>query len=229
VAPRFARPGLPVAPWRGGAMLSSMGPTPVRLAAACALLCGAAGCPVYVVVDVEDDACSDVACGAYAYCDAGACVCEAGYVPDDFDPAACVAVQKVLVEDGCDDGRDIAFRLWSSDGSWVWPGGDDVFWTVGYGLVTVAEIACEEGTTVCFGAEADGLSWGVGLDGTASCAACCFDCFAGTVDLGVLACDAGPIAPSPVAHDENGSVRAANSVITAVIGAPSGRLRTGSR
>lgn len=182
------------------------------LAAVCAALPLVAGCPIYVVVEAEeDDPCADVTCGAYAVCVEGICECETGHVPDETSPEDCVAVQKVLVEDGCDDGRDIAFRLWSADRSWVWPGGTDVYWTVGYGLVTVAEIACPDGLTVCFGGASDGTQWGVGLDGDLPCDACCFDCFAGTVDLGVMVCGGGGVAPTPVAHATNGSIVALDS------------------
>ncbi len=186
-------------------MLPSMERMRAVPAAVCAVLPLLAACPLYVVVEAEEvDPCEGVVCGAHAECIDGSCECEPGHVPDDTAPEDCVAVQKILVEDGCDDGRDIDFRIWSSDGTWVWPGGTDVFRTIGYGLVTVAEIACPDGLTVCFGAASDGTQWGVGLDGDQPCDACCFDCFAGTMDMGVLVCDGGGLAPAPAGDDPNG-------------------------
>jgi len=153
-------------------------------------------------------------CGLNAYCaPQGECVCAEGFVavcgtgdclaetrlcdgvPDcldgqDEEPSLCsTEIQQAwTVVDDCNDGVDVQWRLWSSDGAWVWPGPDDVFWTVCYGYVSFKRILCLEGETICLGAQVGSAVWGVGLDGAAPCEACCSACGLERVDFGWLAC-----------------------------------------
>ncbi len=155
-------------------------------------------------------------CGLNAYCDDGACVCAAGFVavcstgdciaasslcdgvPDcaneaDESSEVCdtFVVQTWHVVDDCDDGLDVEWRLWSEDGTWVWPNIEEVFMTAGLGARVTESIECLEGETVCLGAAAEGASghrWGVGIDGEMSCDGCCFRCEAGSIDYGALLC-----------------------------------------
>lgn len=153
-------------------------------------------------------------CGLNAYCaPPGECVCAADFVPvcgtgdclaadrlcdgvadcangQDEDPSSCTneLSQEWTLVDDCNDDIDVQWRLWSSDGLWTWPGQDDVFWTAGYGVIASASIVCLEGETICLGAQAGSLVWGVGLDGQEACEDCCFLCGLDRVDFGWLAC-----------------------------------------
>lgn len=155
-------------------------------------------------------------CGLNAYCSNGACRCAEGFVavcgtgdciPEaslcdgyqdcqngkDEEPAVCypAAAQEWIVVDDCDDGLDVEWRLWSEDGTWVWPNIEEVFMTAGLGARVTESIECLEGETVCLGAAAEGASghrWGVGIDGEMSCDGCCFRCEAGSIDYGALLC-----------------------------------------
>ncbi|MEM6292154.1 MAG: hypothetical protein AAGA54_12840 [Myxococcota bacterium] len=157
----------------------------------------------------------DTTCGLNAFCDdgLGACVCAEGFVAvcgtGDCLPEAllcdgnddCVNgndelaevctsadVQQWAVTDVCDDGQDIAWRLWSLDRGWVWPSLSSTFFTDGYDVITYTSIECVTGETICLGAELGGASWGVGLDGVGDCEDCCWPCQEGVVDFGALAC-----------------------------------------
>ena len=151
------------------------------------LVLGAGGCPIVAVVDDPPDPCLDVVCGDHEYCSEGECFCASGYVPDEVE--GCLAVQDLLLTDACADGMDTQWRIWASDGGWVWPGGDGVFVTIGLNFISEESIACRDGEELCLGASTDQFDWGVGLDGDLSCSDCCWTCAPGTVDLGVLECN----------------------------------------
>jgi len=144
-----------------------------------------AGCVLYVDEDAIG-ACSDVSCGANAFCDVGDCYCFTGYGGDP--DGNCDPEQRWLVRDACDDATDVEFRLFSTSRDWVWPS-EGVYATAGLEVDTALDVLCTRGETVCFGGQAGGLEWGVGLDGTDACDGCCFECEAGTVaDMGLLTC-----------------------------------------
>jgi hypothetical protein len=153
-------------------------------------------------------------CGLNAYCDGGECLCDDGFVAvcstgdcisvdrlcdgandcvnaADEDPMVCFdgSVRDWTVIDDCDDGRDIAWRVWSQDRDWVWPNVDDVFTTEGFGATTRQSIECLNDEMLCFGGEAGDRQWGIGLDGTGSCDDCCWPCASDVVDMGALGCD----------------------------------------
>ncbi len=153
-------------------------------------------------------------CGLNAWCDDGACVCEQGFVavcgtgdclglgkvcdgtPDcanqaDELPQTCAqqVVQQWTVVDDCDDGVDVQWRLYSRDRDWAWPVADTVFVTDAPGIPSHEEVECLQGETICFGADAQGRTWGVGIDGTDQCDDCCFLCRVDPVDLGVVGCE----------------------------------------
>src|SRR5688572_2106800 len=110
--------------------------------------CVLVGCVIDSEPDGDDEVgygCSTT-CGLNAYCDAtGSCVCEAGTVPvcgtgdclvqdfvcDGFEDCAngadeaqqnCLAdvEQDWWVGDGCVDGLDVQWRLWSPEFDWTW-------------------------------------------------------------------------------------------------------------
>ena len=153
-------------------------------------------------------------CGLNSYCETGACVCDDGFIavcgtgdclalrqlcdgiPDcpnsaDEAPQTCAqgSIQQWTLDDACDDGLDVSWRLWSRDRDWAWPGPDATFVTDGFGRSSHEEVDCLKGESVCFGAEAGERSWGVGIDGEASCEDCCFLCSDEPVDLGTLGCE----------------------------------------
>ena len=86
-----------------------------------------AGCVLYVDEDAIG-ACSDVSCGANAFCDVGDCYCFTGYGGDP--DGNCDPEQRWLVRDACDDATDVEFRLFSTSRDWVWPS-EGVYATAG--------------------------------------------------------------------------------------------------
>ena len=138
------------------------------------------GCVLYV-----DDACSDVSCGDNAYCEEGVCECIGGYFGDP--ELGCDAVQTWIVQDGCNDGVDVSWRLYAQGREWAWPSADS-FTTAGFGTNSVEQIVCLPEDIVCFGAQAGETVWGVGVDGSLTCTDCCFECTSGILDYGILSC-----------------------------------------
>jgi hypothetical protein len=155
----------------------------------------------------------ETTCGLNAWCDAGACVCADGFVAvcstgdciaqssvcdgavdcaNEADESSEICdtfvVQTWTITDACDDGVDVQWRLWSEDGTWVWPNIEEVFVTQGFGARTSESIECLEGETLCFGGAADGAAWGVGVDGAMTCDGCCFRCASESIEYGDLLC-----------------------------------------
>lgn len=138
------------------------------------------GCVLYV---------EDTECGPFAYDYRGACYCEDGYEGDDPRGEGCYPVMSWLITDDCNDGENIYWKLYSDDRDWTWPSGEDVYVTRGYQWDSVETIVCDDGELICYGAETDsGLTWGVGLDFTATCDDCCFVCGSYQADIGFLTC-----------------------------------------
>lgn len=153
-------------------------------------------------------------CGLNAYCDDGAaCVCADGFVAvcgtgdcmpteqvcdgiedcinaRDEDPEVCEAaeVQQWTLVDGCDDGLDISWRLWARERGWVWPSLEDVFLSEGPDVVSRTTIECVRGETICLGAAAGDVEWGIGALGNGMCEDCCKPCLPGVIAFGTLAC-----------------------------------------
>lgn len=159
----------------------------------------------------EDSPCQTT-CGLNAYCEAGECVCAEGFAAVCGN-ADCMALERICdgiddciggadeeaslcvpdrvmtfeVSDGCDDGLEAQWRLWSDRRDWVWPSPEATFTTAG-GTPVREAIECVDGEPVCFGAAAGDRVWGVGIERTQSCDDCCFACADTTVDVGVLDC-----------------------------------------
>ena len=147
-------------------------------------LAAATGLGLGCVIVVEDD-CGGVECGDNAYCERGICECVGGYDGDPDD--RCDPVQTIWIQDECDDGLNIEYVFWAQDREWRWPA-EGTYETPDLGDNDIRDLTCIEGELICFGAEAGGLFWGVGLDGSEPCSDCCFECFADTYDLGFLEC-----------------------------------------
>ncbi|MBK6916114.1 MAG: hypothetical protein IPH07_01820 [Deltaproteobacteria bacterium] len=156
----------------------------------------------------------DTTCGLNAFCDGTACSCAEGFVavcgtgdcipigqlcdgtPDcvngsDEDPMVCFAgsVQTWTLEDACDDGLAIQWRVFSMDRDWLWPGPDAVFTSVAPHEPSYESVECLDGELLCFGAQAGDRQWGIGLDGRGECDDCCQPCASDTVELAPLACE----------------------------------------
>jgi hypothetical protein len=138
------------------------------------------GCVLYV---------EDTECGPNAYDYRGACYCEEGYDGDDPRGAGCSPLMTFRITDDCDDGYDVAWKLFSDDRDWTWPEGSAVYVTPGLGYDGLETIVCEQDEWICFGGETEGgLVYGVGLEFTESCDDCCFPCESRELDLGYLTC-----------------------------------------
>ena len=88
------------------------------------------------------------------------------------------------ITDACDDGEEIYYRLFQDDisgGPWTdqWPQDRSLAYVTrpldSEGFV---QVLCPAGKILCYGAESTDArwSWGVGLDGTQDCPACCRSC-----------------------------------------------------
>ena len=138
------------------------------------------GCVLYV---------EDADCGPYAYSYRGACYCDTGYEGDDPYDEGCWPVMTFRITDDCDDGYDVKWKLHSDAREWNWPSGDAYYTTPGLYADGYESIVCENDELICFGGETNGgLVYGVGLDFSATCSDCCYECRSGEIDLGYLTC-----------------------------------------
>lgn len=139
------------------------------------------GCVFYV---------EDTECGPFAYDYRGACYCEEGYEGSDPRGEGCDPVMTFRITDDCNDGADVAWKLFADERDWSWPAGDAVYVTPGLGFDGLEAIVCEFDELVCFGGETEsGLVYGAGIDFTEDCSDCCFRCESREVDLGYLTCN----------------------------------------
>lgn len=154
-------------------------------------------------------------CGLNARCDGegGGCVCVDGFVAvcgvadclaeaalcdgvsdcanaDDERAEVCfeTVVMEWSVGDDCEDGVSTQWRLWATERDWVWPGPEQTFHTPALHERGVESVECVQGETVCLGASAGELDWGVGLSGVLSCDDCCEPCRPERIEYGGLGC-----------------------------------------
>ncbi len=89
--------------------------------------------------------------------------------------------------DACDDALQNYIRFFDVTNDLVWPGPDSAYTL---DQLDSYNLACRTDAKVCFGAEDEwGVDiWGVGIDGSESCEACCQTCPAGgeTVELSTI-------------------------------------------
>lgn len=86
------------------------------------------------------------------------------------------------IADTCNDGRSVEFRFFEQAAGRLtgrkWPAGG--VWLTGIDRSVVTEpIACQAGTSVCYGARIDGNTrayWGAGIEGDQGCTGCCYAC-----------------------------------------------------
>lgn len=91
--------------------------------------------------------------------------------------SAHAATVRFSFEDACDDGESTRLRIHGVDSDRAWPSED--LWRLieDEGPDAVVEVTCAAGEKVCYGAStAGGKDWGVGVDYTFGCEACCWTC-----------------------------------------------------
>ena len=87
--------------------------------------------------------------------------------------------------DGCNDGRDVEFRIFQVVGGSVtgrYPG-SRVLITRGFEMPGTTSVACQAGSYLCIGGRKRGVSsssYGLGVDGSSGCTDCCYACPTGT-------------------------------------------------
>lgn len=103
------------------------------------------------------------------------------------------------IADSCNDGLGLQVRFFDTTHGLSWPSASSVY-TIPSGGSGTYPLSVIIGSTVCFGAEtnpSNGVYWGVGVNNTHSCAACCYTV---THDMTVslpLTCSSGAPTPTP--------------------------------
>jgi hypothetical protein len=108
---------------------------------------------------------------------------------------SCVAVglssMTWQLTDSCFDGEDIEVRYFDATDLGFWPPDPTQVYVLQQGTTESRTLACTTGAKICFGAEQPlhGFYWGLDIDASRSCAACCFTCTTTTVNPGPLTCN----------------------------------------
>lgn len=112
--------------------------------------------------------------------------CQTIVCPTGFEcSAATESCQKAsglmawTLTDSCADGVGIQIRFFDTTNGLHWPADPTQVYKGLDGVAGEVDLACLPGATVCYGAEpdpSDGRSWGMSLDGTHGCPACCSTC-----------------------------------------------------
>lgn len=91
---------------------------------------------------------------------------------DGWDTSTCSPVNvTIVVSDLCDDGSNIKYRFFGSDGV-VWPGTSTYFTTSGYYKIRTHYLTCKTGSKIYFGGTNVDYSWdcwGIGVNGNEMC------------------------------------------------------------
>ena len=144
------------------------------------------GC-LWAISEAIDD---DHGCDINAYWDGDQCVCDDGYVCDPYVECSPLVEQFWYVVDGCDDLRDVEFRLFSDAGDAAWPSWDEVFLTSGFDVRAPVSIECILGEVICYGAQSSLKTWGCGLnDDVVGCDNSCFVCDYASAPEEILLCN----------------------------------------
>lgn len=87
------------------------------------------------------------------------------------------------VTNSCANGEAIELRFFDVTNLMVWPDNLSQVYTVGQGETRSHPLACTTGATICFGADQPqhALFWGLDIDATQPCDACCALCANTTV------------------------------------------------
>lgn len=94
------------------------------------------------------------------------------------------------ISDGCPDGLGIEVRFFDKTNNLVWPPSQSNVYITGSGGSVQQTLACQAGAQICYGArprsQASTNFWGVGINGTEGCAACCTNCFGGATSRNLV-------------------------------------------
>jgi hypothetical protein len=104
-----------------------------------------------------------------------------------------------VITDSCNDGLGLQVRFFDTTHGLAWPSAGSAY-TIASGGTGTFPLSVVTGSTVCFGAEtnpSNGSYWGVGVNNTHGCAACCYTV---TQDMTVnlpLSCSGSAPTPTP--------------------------------
>jgi hypothetical protein len=107
----------------------------------------------------------------------------------DSNPLNASVVSWEIV-DACDDGMGLQVRFFDQDSAAVWPSATTVY-RVDENDSEIFVVDCVRHHDICFGATTNpgtASSWGVGIDGTETCAGCCTTCGSGSFPTDELTC-----------------------------------------
>ena len=83
------------------------------------------------------------------------------------------------MRDSCNDGQRIQYRFFARQNNQkkgVWPSNNKVYWTSGSETATLTLPCYSDYNRICYGAESNGTSWGLGIRGNKGCSNCCVSC-----------------------------------------------------
>ena len=86
---------------------------------------------------------------------------------------------KWTMRDSCNDGQRIQYRFFARQNNQkkgVWPSNNKVYWTSGSETATLTLPCYSDYNRICYGAESNGTSWGLGIRGNKGCSNCCVSC-----------------------------------------------------
>jgi len=84
--------------------------------------------------------------------------------------------------DGCSDNQSTNIRFYDFENDLVWPSTTTQWVLENEGQSANILLQCIPGSTLCYGANSENNDkyWGVALNGTGACSACCYPCDGGT-------------------------------------------------
>src|SRR5262249_53731972 len=108
--------------------------------------------------ETQGNCCSDCGC-------AGGLTCESN---------VCYATMNWVVDDGC-FGGSVDYKFFDETDNLEY-NNNGVAWSIVGGQKATRALLCTPGNVICIGAhdDLDGLYWGVDVDNSADCQACCF-------------------------------------------------------
>lgn len=83
------------------------------------------------------------------------------------------------IEDACNNGIRINYKFYDFTNNLVWPSSTTHYYTQYYGARYTHNLSCRVGASVCYGGRSGNIYWGVDVDGSKYCDACCISCSQG--------------------------------------------------
>jgi hypothetical protein len=95
-----------------------------------------------------------------------------------------------VVTNSCFNGEDIELRFFDTTNRLVWPPEPGYVYVLPEGETRSQLLSCLTGSRICLGArqELHGFYWGVDINWSQSCAACCYTCSNVSVNFPPLVC-----------------------------------------